>query len=125
MEKYNYHKEMYNDIINYIKDNYDIAEIKENPEEMCEQIQDDLWIVDEITGNGGSYYADEEACSRMVGDNLYLLIKIKEEYFGAYALDNAFSYNHKNDIGRYLDCTIRCFLLTEIVQEVIDELIKE
>lgn len=60
MERYNYLEEMTVDIIDYIKDNYTNEEIKEKLEsrdEWAQELNDDLWTVDSVTGNasGRSY----------------------------------------------------------------------
>ncbi|MDE6861804.1 MAG: hypothetical protein K2J31_03530 [Alistipes sp.] len=50
-EAYNYLEAVTADVLDYIKDN-DILVTAENREEIEEQLNDDLWTCDRVTGNG-------------------------------------------------------------------------
>lgn len=50
-EKYDYLEAVTADVLDYIKDN-DITVTADNREEIEEQLRDDLWACDRVTGNG-------------------------------------------------------------------------
>ena len=63
MERYDYEEEVLNDVIEYIRDHYDINELKENLEdkdEFYQDLYDDLFVSDSVTGNasgsGNDFY---------------------------------------------------------------------
>ena len=63
MEKYNYRKEMFEDVKNAMLEHYSddeiISRIKDDEDEFAEQLNEDLWCDDSVTGNGsGSYYCN-------------------------------------------------------------------
>lgn len=68
MENYNYLEAVTADVLDYIKDEIDLAEWKGNRDGLEEKLNDDLWTVDSVTGNAsGSYYcnawrAEEALC---------------------------------------------------------------
>ena len=47
---YNYNEAIKNDVLDYIKNEIDFSEF-DNLEELEEKLNDDLWIVDSVTGN--------------------------------------------------------------------------
>ena len=109
---YDYRENVKEDIINYIKENYDkedILELNEN------QLYDDLFINDSVTGNGsGSYTFNTYQAEEYICHNLDLLREACNEFCceipeGAEACD----------------VTIRCYLLGQLLDEVLDELKNE
>lgn len=115
MARYDYRQAMHDDILEYIKDN-NITVTSENREEIEEQLNDDLWIEDSVTGNASgsytfsSYDAEENLCH-----NLDLLGEALEE-FGC-----STDYMAKNG-PEACDVTIRCYLLGQVLSEVLDEI---
>lgn len=123
--KYNYIKNMIEDIKDYIKENYTEEEIKENLETASsrnsfeEQIQDELWTADSVTGNGsGSYTFNTYEAEENIAHNLDLLNDAIIEFGGSVseALERG---------AEYCDVTIRCYLLNEAISEALDELEQE
>ena len=53
MKDYNYLEAMKEDILQYIRDEIDLAEF-DSLEELEEKLNDDLWTVDSVTGNGST-----------------------------------------------------------------------
>ena len=115
--KYNYLEAVKEDIKNYLLDNiseYDTSDL----DDFKETLYDDLWTEDSVTGNAsGSYTFNNEEAKGYVGDNLDLMVEAFKEF---------------DDTSRLLDClenfdfetidvTIRCYLLGQAIDEVLDE----
>lgn len=117
--KYNYLENVKNDVKEYIKENkenerYDF----ENLEELKQLLFDDLWIDDSVTGNGsGSYTFSTYQAEENISHNTDLLKEACQE-FGANAFDML-------ENPEKADVTIRCYLLSQAIDEVIDEITKE
>ena len=100
----------------------DIKEAFENGEydlsDGYEKIYEDMWIDDSITGNAsGSYYCNAWKAEEALNHNWDLLSEALSE-FGC-------EVDVLEKGAEYCDVTIRCYLLGEILQEVIDELEEE
>lgn len=116
MEKYNYKNAVCEDIRNYIKDNDIKATDYESRDEMFNALNDDLWVEDSVTGNGsGSYTFSTWKAEENICHNLDLLGQAMEE-FGCSPEDLM------TKGPEWADVTIRCWLLSECIWEVIDEL---
>ena len=110
MYKYDYLEEMKNDIAFYCQDNgIDIKSYKEEPENLV----DELWDVDCITGNGPYGYADAHECAQFLTYNLELAREALEEF-------ETTKIPRDKDLYKYLDTTIRCYLLHQAVYELVD-----
>ena len=118
MEKYDYNKALYEDIKNYIQDNIDISKYNDD-EDLYDALDEELWDVDSITGNGPFGYADEDTCAKYVGDNLKLGFEALHEF--CVKLRDI----PDDSPSRYMDATIRCYLFHGVLQQVIDDLWKE
>ena len=107
---YNYRENIKNDIIDYIT--YEIGEATTAD---FDSLYDQLWVSDSVTGNASGSYTfntwDEE---ENLCHSLDLLEEACEE-FGCIgdALENG---------AEYCDVTIRCYLLGEVLQEVLEEM---
>lgn len=121
MERYNYLEEMTVDIIDYIKDNYtneEIIEKIENRDEWAQELNDDLWTVDSVTGNAsGSYYCNSWKAEEAIAHNLDLLGEALEEF-----CDDC---NALQKGAEWCDVTIRCYLLYRAIENALDELEEE
>lgn len=122
MEKYDYRKAMMEDVKQYIADNYSETELKEkvmnDREQFEEELNDTLWIVDSVTGNAsGSYTFSTWKAEENLCHNTDLLID---------ALD-CFGCDAKDILNgaEYCDVTIRCYLLGEAIDIVLNKLEKE
>lgn len=115
--KYNYLEAVKEDIKNYLLDNiseYDTSDLDDFKETLYEY----LWDEDSVTGNAsGSYTFNRKEAKGYVGDNLDLMVEAFKEF---------------GDTSRLLDClenfdfetidvTIRCYLLGQAIDEVLDE----
>ena len=106
--KYDYLENLKEDIKNYIE---------ENEKELdFETLYDELFIEDSVTGNlSGSYTFSTYKAEENLSHNLDLLQEACEEFCCEPKLDNA----------EWCDVTIRCYLLGQALQEVIEELEEE
>lgn len=121
--KYNYRQAMIEDIKNYIIDNNWMAIQDEDlPEdELIDNLVDDLWIEDKITGNGPYWYDTEEKCSEYLSDNFDLLYEATREYY--FDDTNILIHHYEyQSLARYFDCTIRCYLLPECTRLALESI---
>lgn len=120
--KYNYLESMKEDIKNYIKENKDNESYNwNNLEEVKELLYDDLWIDDSVTGNAsGSYYCNSYKARESLAGNEDLLVEALEE-FG----NDAESYKRSLTDPEFADVTIRCYLLSQAIDEALKETFEE
>ena len=112
MEKYNYLEQIKEDVKNFIEEN-NITVTVDNREEIEEQLNDELWNDDTITGNAsGSYFCNTDRAAEAIAFNWDLL---KE------ALDE-FGYENIKNGANCCDVLIRCYILPQAISEVIEEI---
>ena len=117
MEKYDYRQAVRDDILDYIKE-HDIQVTDNNREEVEEFLHDTLFVEDSVTGNAsGSYTFNTWKAEEYLCHNLDLLAEAIDE-FGA----DAGTYKDCIESAETADVTIRCYLLTECLSSVLDEL---
>ena len=121
-EKYDYRAVLENDINEWIDEN--IQYVKERTEdandisEVEEFLYDTLWVEDSVTGNGsGSYTFNTALAKGYVMENFDLAKEAYEEFGCIEKFMEALVADHWEDI----DVTIRCYLLGEIINKIIDE----
>ena len=114
--KYDYIREMKEDVKNYIKENADNSRYDfNNKEKLHELLFDDLWVDDSVTGNGsGSYTFNRYQAEENISHNMDLLKDACEEFE-----DDPFRLLENPEVA---DVTIRCYLLSQVISEVLDEL---
>ena len=116
---YDYRKALAEDIKDYLE-NY--AEDEgwteiEDRDELEQTIYDALWAEDSVTGNGsGSYTFNSEEAFQNLNGNLDLLADACEEFCS--------DMDVLKGGAEACDVTIRCYLLGEVLNEVLDEFIK-
>ena len=116
MEKYNYFEAVKNDIREYLENEIDLADWEGRRDELEETLNDDLWTVDSVTGNAsGSYTFNAWKAEENLAHNLDLLA----EALDAFGCDNNYLLNNGAEAA---DVTIRCYLLSQAIAEVLDEL---
>ena len=125
MEKYDYERSIIRDILDYIHDNHITIDWTDTEDDIAEYLIDMLWNEDCITGNSGdgSYYDTEEKCESYLAYNLNLTIEACEEF--CVSMEVLLNMYHDKNIARYLDSTIRCYLLNSCIYQAITELKKE
>ena len=116
---YDYRDAMKDDVKDFIKCNINLDDY-EDRDALEECLNDMLWTEDSVTGNGsGSYTFNREMAKGYVTDNIDLC-KDAIEMFGIEG--GTIADNFLNEDWEYFDVTIRCYLLGEIIGEVIDEM---
>ena len=112
MEKYNYLENVKEDVRNFIEENA-ITVDSENREEIQEQLNDECWNDDTITGNAsGSYFCNTDRAAEAIALNWDLLAEALED----------FGYENIKNGPNFCDVLIRCYLLPQAIAEVLDEL---
>ena len=116
---YNYYDSVRADILDYIRNNVDLADY-DSMEELAEQLDSDLWIDDSVTGNAsGSYTFNSFTAKKYVFDNMDLV----EEMASDFCVD-------LSDIGRHFlqenwewfDVSIRCYVLNTCISDALEEI---
>lgn len=121
---YNYLEALKDDVRQAIEDNYDIADYSDR-DEFEETLNDDLWVDDSVTGNGsGSYtYSRAEAEKNVKGDpNAMDYIR---EMVSEYDEKDIALEKFMDEDWEWFDVSIRCYLLGQVISEVLDELYGE
>jgi hypothetical protein len=120
--KYHYLKNIHEDILEYIRNNYTTEEIREaleNREEFEETLNNDLWACDSVTGNAsGSYWFNAWKAEEALCHNLDILAEALREF----GCDDV---NALKKGAEWCDVTIRCYLLPLAIYTALDELEKE
>lgn len=113
---YDYREAMTEDVKEWIKENIDLTEWTEDREGLEQQLNDDLWTEDSITGNAsGSYYCNSYNVEESIAHNWDLLNEALDE----------FGENNINVIKKgaeWADVTIRCYLLWSVISDVLNEM---
>lgn len=119
MKNYNYLESIKADIKQYLEDEFSYRYADLTKEEIEEQLHDDLWDNDSITGNGsGSYTFNREDAKKCVLDNMDLCVESLREFcVESETVANKFL----NEDWEYFDVTIRCYLLSQAINEVLEE----
>ena len=112
---YNYKEETAENIRQWLEDNRDYIDedIKESQNKLYEYLQDTLWTEDSITGNGSWSYTFNRYKARSYLEGNEDLV---EETAKEFDID---MWKHRNDY-EYLDVSIRCYILWECIDEVIE-----
>lgn len=110
MEKYDYRAAVKADILEWLKDN----QTGHINDERREEIYDELFTADSVTGNGsGSYTFNTWQAEENICHNLDLIKEVIAE-FGPATKEKACS-------AEYWDVSIRCYLLGEMLGEAVEE----
>ena len=120
MANYSYLESMKSDIKDYITENYE----KEDYENISEeQLNDDLWVEDSVTGNAsGSYTFCRETAKEYVQDNMDLVQEMANEF----GIDKAtIGEKFLDDEWEWFDVSIRCYLLGAAIHESLEELLDD
>ena len=116
---YNYLEAMKSDIMDYIRNEVNTNEFSSR-EELEESLNDDLWTVDSVTGNGsGSYTFSRSEAEEYVNDNSDLL----REAISEFDVDSETVAEKFLDADyEYFDVTIRCYLLGQAISAALDDM---
>jgi hypothetical protein len=118
---YDYREIMAQDIKDFLEENFELmyADV-DSIEELQERLQDDLFTEDSITGNAsGSYTFSRAEAKEYVLDNMDECIEaLKEFCVDAETIAEKFL----SEDWEYFDVTIRCYLLGEVLANVMDDI---
>ena len=116
---YDYAEAVKHDILEYIHDELDLKAF-EDLSELKNNLQDELWNKDSITGNAsGSYTFNSEQAKEYVCDNTDLLLDaIKEFDVDCETVGEKFI--QKN--WEYFDVIIRCYVLSSCINDALEEI---
>ena len=114
---YDYHQAVLSDVIEYIWQEEPWKECNDR-DELSDKLNDDLWTVDSVTGNGsGSYTFSRAKAEEFLRGNADLIQEMASEF----GMDDG-------EIGRrfmasdweWFDVSIRCYLLSWAIQYALD-----
>ena len=110
MEKYDYLSAVKDDVRNYISDEVNLSEFDE-VEELNEFLNEKLFNENSVTGNSSyTYTYNREVATENLLDNMDLLSQAMDKF------------GNVLDKGEELcDVTIRCYLLPQAINEVLDD----
>ncbi len=120
MEKYDYYKNVREDIKQRLNEWLDFNKINgySDIDEVINAVYDDFFNSDSITGNGsGSYTFNSWAAEENLCHNMDLLKESLDELGG--------ELNDYIDSAEACDVTIRCYVLGQLVDEVVKEFVEE
>ena len=118
MKNYDYLDAMMDDIREWIDSEIDFDDWRGDRDGLQEHLHDDLWADDSVTGNGsGTYTCDRDEAEENLCGNFYLLAEALSEFCG--------DYERAIHDPEYADVTIRCYLLGQAIEEVLDEFADE
>lgn len=128
MEKYNYYEAMKEDVKNYIAETYTEEELNEkmlDVDDFSEELNNDLWTVDSVTGNGsGSYTFNREKAKDYIlsdSDNVDLLREALKEFC---VEGDTIAGKFLSEDCEYFDVTIRCYILSGSINSVLEDMRK-
>ena len=114
MEKYDYLQAVIDDVKQYIVDN-EITVTTDNRDEIEQQLNEDLFTEDCVTGNAsGSYTFSEWKAEENLCHNMDLLADVMSE-FGC-------TLDYLEEGAEVCDVMIRCYLLNQAISDVLDEI---
>lgn len=118
-----YLEQIKEDIRNYIEENYTTEEITEKMEDRDsfeEELEEELWIDDSVTGNGsGSYTMNRAKAQENVLDDIETIQEALREF--CVEADTIAKKFLESD-WEYFDVTARCYVLRMGIYEVLDEI---
>ena len=115
---YNYYENVKADVEDYINENkkYFFAS---DIDDLAEELNDGCWISDSVTGNGsGSYTFNTLQAEENLAGNWDLLLEALENFGQA-------DINPIEKGAEWCDVTIRCYLLSSAIDDVLEEMNSE
>ncbi len=112
---YDYRRAVKDDVINYLNDmGFDPSQF-ENADDASDWLYEELFNEDSITGNAsGSYTFNTWKAEENLCHNWDLI----EETAQAFGIEPSITAEHG---AEYWDVSIRCYLLAEVVYEVVED----
>lgn len=123
MSNYDYMEALKEDIRDYIRENVDLSEYRGERDSLEDDLRDDLWEADSVTGNAsGSYTFNRWTARDYVLDNMDLLEEALTEFCES---DASIGRHFLDEDWEFFDTSIRCYLLSAALSDVLDELADE
>ena len=116
IEKYDYLQAVMDDVRNFIEEN-DIVITSSNVDEMREELYDKCWADDSVTGNASGSYT---FCTWDAEENLCHNWDLLQDALEEFGYDE--SYNAIQHGAEWCDVTIRCYLLAQAIDKVLDSM---
>lgn len=126
-EFYDYHEHVKGDIYDVLEENFygyfdgiTAEDVKSDPYEVAGRIADDMFNSDSVTGNAsGSYFCNTWKAKMAVLDNIDILRNAFIDW--GYSSDDV-AADFLEERWETMDVVIRCYLLHEIMDEVMEEI---
>lgn len=122
-KKMTYLEQIKEDIKNYIEGNYtseEITEKMEDRESFEEELDEELWIDDSVTGNGSGSYTMNRAKAQ---ENVLADIETVQEALQEFCVEaDTIAKKFLESDWEYFDVTARCYVLRMGISEVLDEI---
>lgn len=111
---YNYVNEVKDSVIDWIDENIDLDEWKDNKDGLIDYLNNELFDEDSVTGNGSaSWTFNRKEAEGYVIENLDVLADAFDEFGG---------YESLRQGAEACDVTIRCYVLPDAIESALDEL---
>ena len=118
MERYNYFEAVKADVRDYITEEIDLSEWIGNREGLEQQLNEDLWVSDRVTGNAsGSYYCNTWRAEEALAHNWDEIEETAAELGIEPKISDGYEYG-----AEWWDVSIRCRYLAGAIAEVLDEI---
>ena len=122
-KKMTYLEQIKKDIRNHIEENYtseEISEKMEDRDEFEEMLNDELWIADDVTGNGSGSYTMNRAKAQ---ENVLNDIETVQEALREFCVEaDTIAKKFLESDWEYFDVTARCYVLSMGISEMLDEI---
>lgn len=117
---YDYLENVTADVRDYVEQEVDLSEWAGDRDGLEENLNDDLWTCDSVTGNGsGSYTFNRVQAQIYVLDGMDEL----QEAVNEFGIDSeTIGEKFLESDWEYFDVTIRCYLLGQAIAAVLDDL---
>ena len=121
---YNYFEAVCNDVREYINDNINLSDWEDNLggidiSGLSEHLNNELWAEDSVTGNAsGSYTFSTWTAEEYLSHNWDILANALEEF-------GQTDVNPIDKGAEWCDVTIRCYLLGEAIDSVLEDIKEE
>lgn len=116
-DRYNYLAAVKEDVRQAIAENYTPEDYRGNRDGLEEELNDQLWIDDSVTGNAsGSYYCNAWKAEEALAHNLDLIAEVAAEFGIEPTVSDGYEHG-----AEWWDVTIRCYYLGQAIAEVLDE----
>ena len=112
---YNYYENVKADVEDYINENKEYFKATDL-EELEEELNNQCWTSDSVTGNAsGSYYCNSWKAEEALAHNWDLLLESLENF-------GQTDINPIEKGAEWCDVTIRCYLLSSAISDVLEEM---